>query len=192
MRGLSAPARSRGILAASTNSTSHPVGVPGAFRRNAAAIRRRACRKAAGNPFRRSEASPDLSTRSQNRGPGLRETWWKLLARIARCALAYPTVARDDVWGVKRNVTAQVAAALQNIEAIRPAVGASGVYEWQRQAEDTEELIAILPPRGTVRWRSHCRARDIDPDTGRNTILGCFPLRHIPSASGASAVRFRA
>ena len=106
--------------------------------------------------------------------------------------MAYPTVARDDVWSVKHNVTAQVAAVLQNLEATRPAVGASGVFEWQQQAEDTEELIAILPPRGTVRWRSHCRTRDIDPDTGRNMILGCFPLRHIPSASEASAVRFRA
>ena len=74
VRGLSAPARSRGILAASTNSTGHPVGVPGASHRNAAAIRRRACRKAAGDPFRRSEASPDLSIRSQNRGTGLWET----------------------------------------------------------------------------------------------------------------------
>ncbi len=77
--------------------------------------------------------------------------------------LARRVTAQDDVWGARRDLVAQVATALQDLKAARPTVGAPDALDWRRRARDTEELIALLPPRDTVAWSSHCRARGIDP-----------------------------
>ena len=81
-------------------------------------------------------------------------------------------VRQDDVWRRERDVMVHAATALQDLEATRPVVGASDAHDWRRRAHVMPGLIATLPPRDTVAWRSHCRARGIDPDALARLIDG--------------------
>ena len=82
--------------------------------------------------------------------------------------LARRVVNQDHAWRHERDLIAKVATALQDLEATRPAVGAPDADDWRQRAAGVTDLIAILPPRDTVDWRSHCRGRSIDPnDLGR-------------------------
>ena len=78
--------------------------------------------------------------------------------------LARRVVNQDHAWHHERDLIAEVATALQDLEATRPAVGAPDADDWRQRAADVTGLLAILPPRDTVDWRSHCRARGVDPD----------------------------
>ena len=79
--------------------------------------------------------------------------------------------ARDDAWRRERDLIAEVAHALQDLEATRPAVAAAA-HGWLQRARGIDDRIAILPPRGTAAWKSHCISRGIDRDAFARHVAG--------------------